>query len=94
MLNNCKRKTIEYLQINACPFPYQDCYHPEKPISARGLQPEGRYRSRDDNNSDMEKGILKLKITNALIYLSHISTLNLRVQSELPTQTPDLYGYE
>jgi hypothetical protein len=38
--------------VHVFPFLYQDCY-PERPISARGLKPEGRYRSRDDSSPDI-----------------------------------------
>ena len=34
----------------------------EKPISARGLYPEGRYRSRDDNSHDMEMHALCINL--------------------------------
>jgi hypothetical protein len=43
---------LEYLFINACLFPYQDCYHLERPISARGLFPLWNHGQISGQNSD------------------------------------------
>jgi hypothetical protein len=44
-------------KINACLFPYRDCYHPSSDIDPRTKALWPISVSRDDNSLDMEKGM-------------------------------------